>query len=161
MARTVSVSWEEAAYDVSAGDVIDIDTDDDLDAVAVSLIAGTQEGEVYYRLDCRNYRYLCVRRRDDHEPGSGNILDAYLHTDSVLLSDFARHKLDALSGSIQTDNTIQWKHLEVIGEVSIDIICAEVSITKSYSWPIRRGEEGQTGLVLRITGSESDENQRP
>lgn len=71
-----------------------------------------------------------MKRESDHEPRGASILDAYLHTESPLTQAIRTFKLQSLTGPlVASDNQVRAaKHLEIIGEISIDVVWEDVQI---------------------------------
>lgn len=141
-ALPVSVSWHEAAYYIEASSIVDIKFGSDLCTVSLNLIYGSVRGaeicETSFCLNCMNFAYLNVSRLDHHSPGSGAIYEAYLHESSPLIDAFLSNRLEGKAGSLvlQSDGlTRHVKHLEIIGEINVNVIFAEIRITTSIPFP--------------------------
>ncbi len=124
----LEVEWDEIAEYVGAGNVDRLTLSEDLDAVLIDIVyLGSSHGtltQVNISLECSNCCYLDVKRRDDHEPGTGIILDAYLHKESGLISALHAHRLDAKAGCPVLEAAAKpVYHLELVGEVSVNVLC--------------------------------------
>lgn len=130
--RLSPVSWQEVAEYVAAGSLVQVHVAEDFTEVVLEVLYGSHRDQQFYEasitLSCLNCAYVAFSRVSHHEPGSGIILEAYLHRQSPLLEEFFSNKLEGKAGSLvlqdepQRGNVL---HLEIIGEVSINVICQE------------------------------------
>ncbi len=137
-----SVSWEEVSEYIASGNIAEIAFNENLTTVSLQLIYGTVRAqkvvEATFTLLCVNCAYIEIRRSEHHAEGSSVILEAYLHERSTLIEDLLAHKLAGKSGSLFLENTCEYlgiKHLEIIGEISLNILCTEVQIKAVADFP--------------------------
>jgi hypothetical protein len=142
------VAWSEIAKYVAAGNVSKVDIGTNFDVVSIEIVYSSipRDGREDYAeicLECVNCGYLDLRRRNDHEPGSGIVLEAYLRTESALVDDLRSHKLDGVSGCLEHETAKPVFHLEIIGEISLNILCEELK--SSVRWkPTAGNSKGTT-----------------
>lgn len=126
-----NVNWEEVAEYVSAGNLASIKIDDFTTVLLeVVYINGNSNEQVQVSIACFDCSYVDLRRRADHEPGAGMILEADLHIASPLIEALFAHKLESKAGCLLLENNrneITVKHLEIIGEISVNILCKDMS----------------------------------
>jgi hypothetical protein len=113
-----------------------------LTAVTIDIIYGNFRGgilvEAEFEVTARNFCYLRVMRREDHEPDCAMILDAYLHTASPLLEAVKSGKMDPVAGSMlfgAESLARANRHIEIIGEMSIDVVCELVEVVGVRGFP--------------------------
>jgi hypothetical protein len=131
------VTWNDISKYVAAGNLDKIFVSDDFDSIRIEIIyAGLSRDGVTstanISLECIDCCYFDIRRRNDHEPGPGIILDAYLHTESDLITALHNSQLEGRAGSLCLESgEKQVYHLEIIGEVSLNALCESVVIKAS------------------------------
>ena len=132
------IAWNDISDCISAGSITEISVDYDLSCVRLGVIYGRHEGgrvlEVAIQVDCRNCGYIDVRRVYHYDAGGAPaILEAYLRTDSPLIAALHKHKLDGIAGCLflEVDPRAPIHHLEIVGEVSINVLCENVVITST------------------------------
>jgi len=132
------VPWNSVAEYIAAGSVFGVRLDDtmcnlDFEVIYGGTIAGKYV-EVYFAVRCINCAYIRVSRRDDHDEGCGMILEAHLHDRSPLIDAVKSHELGESSGSLVYDCESLSRasyHLEIVGEVSLNIVCERVEVNSS------------------------------
>lgn len=130
------VSWDDIAEYVAAGGLTLVEMAEDFTTLHVQIHylgisdKGTTEAE--FLITCQGCCYTDIRRVNHHEPGAGNILEAYLHTSSPLIADLMAHKLDSRAGCLAheypSNGNVSIRHLEIIGEVTLNVLCEDVRI---------------------------------
>jgi hypothetical protein len=131
-----NASWEEVAEYVAAGSLGSVKIEDDFTNVQLEILYAHGGSLEQFRviIHCLGFCYVDLRRRDDHEPGAGMILEAYLHKASPLIDALFAHKLESKAGCLLLEgrrDKAAVKHLEIIGELSVNILCEKVSFTIS------------------------------
>ena len=94
--------------------------------------------EAYFKIACLNIAYVSLSRLSHHTPGSGAIYEAYLHDSSDLLEKFLSNKLESKAGSLifEADTPPHsLKHLDIVGEITVNIICEEVRSSTATTLP--------------------------
>ncbi len=129
------VSWPTVADFIAAGNITQIEFEDNLATVNLEIsylnIKEQQAVEAYFKIICTNCAYIVFRRLYHHSEGSGTIYEAYLNDQSALIDSFYSNSLEGKAGTLSLQcqgNSSSVKHLEIIGEVSLEIICEGVSI---------------------------------
>ena len=129
-----ATTWPAIAEFAAAGNLDRVDLNDDFTTINISIVyIGINEGitrEMTIQLTCSDYCYFDIKRRDDHEPEAGIILDAYIHDLSPLISLLHAHKLESSTGPLmhEVDASTPIKHLEINGEVSVNILFTEIKV---------------------------------
>lgn len=143
MENTYSViSWNEASYYIEASSICNIKFGEDLCSLHLDLgycnIIDHEFREAFFNVMCLNIAYLDVRRLDGHTPGSGSIYEAYLHESSSLIDSFLTNKLESKAGSLilqSNEPTHSLWHFEIVGEISVNVICEEVRVETATAFP--------------------------
>lgn len=131
------MDWESISEYVAAGNLIQVAISDGMDSVEIDILYSgvSQDGvtsTANISLQCLNCGYFDMRRREDHEPGSGMILEAYLHTESQLISALHSHQLDSIAGCLKLEaDANRVLHLEIIGEITVNMLCEDLTIKSS------------------------------
>lgn len=132
------ISWHTAADFVGAGSIVGIAIEDDLATiqldVAYANIQERQGVEATFQIVCLNCSYITISRLYHHEPGSGAIYEAYLHDKSSLIEDLFANRLEGKSGALHLQSRFPnrpIKHLEIIGEVNVNVLCEEVRVNQT------------------------------
>ena len=122
-------TWAEVSDYFAAGNITSLKISDDFTSIHVEVVYYNGKICVTILCNCTDFCYMNFRRESNHEPGTGIVLEAYVHLDSSLLADFYAHKLQGKSGLLlyEKDTIKKLFHLEIIGEVSVDIICPKIS----------------------------------
>ena len=131
-------TWDEIAEYVAAGNLESIKIEDDFTNVQLGILYAPGSSSEQFRIIvlCLGYCYMDLRRRYDHAPGAGMILEAYLYTASPLIDSLFAHKLESKAGCLYLeDSQDKVKHLEVIGDISVSILCEDVLFTVSRVSP--------------------------
>lgn len=126
------ISWPEIAEYVAAGNIVGLKIEDNFSTVHLEVIYGNADCERHIHIVCFGCSYMDLRRTEEHEPGSGVVLEAYLHTDSPLIQALFAHTLQGKAGLLfleHTEHKDAVKHLEIIGEISLNILCENVIFT--------------------------------
>ena len=136
------VPWEAVAEYIEAGSIIGIDIRDDLATVLIDIgyMKQRKQGlyEASFRISCLNFSYLNISRLEHHTPGSGIIYETYLRQQSQLIEDVRTNRLDGKAGALvyQSESLNRAiNHLEIVGEVNVNIICEEVRVTTNQFPP--------------------------
>lgn len=123
--------WDKVAKYVEAGNLLKVMFSDDFSSICLSIIYGDElEKDICIEITCTECAYFDWKRRDDHEKGSSIILEAYLHKASTLIESLQNHKLESKAGCLFLENKLDDTnifHLEIIGEITLNIICSKVS----------------------------------
>jgi hypothetical protein len=136
------VPWQAVAEYIAAGSIIHFEIRDDLATVMLDVAyanlhdENTHEGA--FQVLCLNYSYLSLSRLEHHVPGSGAIYEAYLHEQSHLIEDVLAHRLEGKAGALvfQADSLNRaLKHLEIVGEITLSVVCEEVHVTTTDQFP--------------------------
>jgi len=129
------VYWADVAEYVAAGNLNRVSINEDFNAISLEVIyLGNESHGGNMRtatviLDCIDCCYFDLRKRNDHEPGSGIILEAYLQTESSMVDALRDHRLESTAGCLSLEHSSESVyHLEIIGEISLNVLCKNVSI---------------------------------
>jgi len=127
------VAWESAEDSVAAGGLCDIKIEDDFRTALIEVVYN----DVYFRLDCIECSYLTLRNRS-FDFGCAVILEAYIHTASPLIDQLRTHQLESKAGSLALEDRLNRPyltvhHLEIVGEVSLDILCERIKVYQCSS----------------------------
>lgn len=133
------VDWSVAETFIAAGNVGSVHLNEDMTDAKLEVYyigdANQKSIEHKFHISCSNCAYLLIRRYCGHENGAGSILEAYLLENSPLIDDLLSNRLESKTGTLSLpsdsfNSTI--KHLQIIGELSVDILCAEVTVTQFF-----------------------------
>ncbi|MHB1456933.1 MAG: hypothetical protein ACYC0V_08475 [Armatimonadota bacterium] len=136
-----TVSWDYAGGYIGAGNLDVISLTPDLNSMTIEIVylRGSSNG-ISVRMDisieCINCRYFDILRDEDHIEGPGLILDAYLFDESDLISNYNTHQLHTKMASPATENVV-YHHLQLIGEIDLNVLCETVIIRVSPMRPER------------------------
>jgi hypothetical protein len=129
-----TVEWSDVSDFVAASNVVGIGFDQDIAAVNIDAyyfaIDPHRSREASIRIVCSNVRYFDLRRMSGCDPGPGHILEAHLRENSDLLEAFRQGGLAGRAGDIQSFSA-SLVHFELVGEISLNIICEHVDFTWS------------------------------
>lgn len=121
-----TVLWEDISYYFAAGNLVSITFKENFTDVCLVIIYGNDNTikEAHMEAICVSSSYMDWKRTDNHEAGSGIIYEAYVHSESPLIEAMLSHKLQGIAGSLPLEASGQTiKHFEIIGEVSVNILC--------------------------------------
>lgn len=127
------MAWPDAVYYVEAGSLSGLRLSPDLTAATLEALYGDGEREATFLIECRECCYLLLRRTEhDDDPECRAILEAHLRRESPLLDDFRAHRLDGKLGVLMgLAAPGEALHLEIVGEMCVDILCSEVEVFTS------------------------------
>lgn len=127
------ITWNDISEYVAAGNLDTVTIGENLDSITLNVVyIGVSNGvqsNAEISLECLNCCYFDFRRGDDHEPGSGLILEAYLRTESGLITALHNHQLDSTAGCLCLEaGGMSVYHLEIVGEISLNILCGDIVV---------------------------------
>lgn len=134
-----TVSWNYASGYIGAGNIDVISINNKLNMISINIVylRSFEHGrsvQMDIIIECLNCRYFEFLRDEEHVIGPASLLDAYLHDESDLISAYSSHELHTKTDSQVTEDT-KYHHLQLIGEIDINILCETVIVKASPMRP--------------------------
>lgn len=127
----IQYSWDEISEYFANGNVDGLNISTDLTSIQIEVVYYNGSLWITMNATCSGCCYFDFRRVAYHEPGSGIVLEAYVHSESPLIEALFAHKLEGKAGTLylEADKTDGITHLEIVGEITINVICQKVEFT--------------------------------